>query len=202
VPVKKIIFAGNRDIHRTSYCVVAIRGVLFAEPRNEVIKGTQQNVSAGGTPHIAPIGYRNVREEVAGREARTVVVDEEHAPLVRWAFEAYATGDYTLTQLANELRVRGLTHRPTAQRAARAEQEQRRLSDRVATIRRERFKWAEKAMGGVLPDDIARERQQLLTEQLLAAESALSRLYFDQDNERPPCMPSSTWCAAAAAPTS
>jgi site-specific DNA recombinase len=38
---------------------------------------------------------------------------------VRWAFEAYATGDYTLTQLADELRVRGLTHRPTAQRAAR-----------------------------------------------------------------------------------
>jgi hypothetical protein len=35
------------------------------------------------------------------------------------AFEAYATGDYTLTQLADELRVRGLTHRPTAQRAAR-----------------------------------------------------------------------------------
>ena len=25
---------------------------------NEVIKGTQQKVSAGGTPHIAPIGYR------------------------------------------------------------------------------------------------------------------------------------------------
>jgi site-specific DNA recombinase len=55
---------------------------------NEVIKGTQQKVSAGGTPHIAPIGYRNVREMVAGREARTVVVDEERAPLVRWAFDA------------------------------------------------------------------------------------------------------------------
>jgi site-specific DNA recombinase len=299
---------------------------------NEVIKGTQQKVSAGGTPHIAPIGYRNVREEVAGREARTVVVDEERAPLVRWAFEAYATGDYTLTQLADELRVRGLMHRPTAQRVARpvtfnklhqilrnryylglvswrgveypgkhpalvdaatfeavqavltahrlagersqkhkhylsgslfcarcgsrllfgistgrqgdhyeyffcssrhsgrtgcdlpylpveqveeavaaqwhrevfppelvaalreqltmqlrafnatAEQERRRLTDRVATIRRERFKWAEKAMEGVVPDDIARERQQLLADQLLAAESALSRLSLDQDS--------------------
>jgi DNA invertase Pin-like site-specific DNA recombinase len=38
---------------------------------NEVIKGTQQKVSAGGTPHVAPIGYRNSRELVAGREVRT-----------------------------------------------------------------------------------------------------------------------------------
>jgi len=50
---------------------------------NEVIKGTQQMVSAGGTPHVALIGYRNVREEAAGLEVRTVIVDPERAPLVR-----------------------------------------------------------------------------------------------------------------------
>src|SRR3954451_3490628 len=86
---------------------------------NEVIKGTQQKVSAGGTPHIAPIGYRNVRHEVAGRELRTVIVHDARAPLVRRTFEAYASGDWTLTQLADELRARGLTHRPSANRAAR-----------------------------------------------------------------------------------
>ena len=37
-------------------------------------------------------------------------------------------------------------------------------------------------MEGVVPADIARERQQLLGEQLLAAESALSRLSSDQDS--------------------
>ncbi|MEX5718192.1 recombinase family protein [Geodermatophilus maliterrae] len=299
---------------------------------NEVIKGTQQKVSAGGTPHVAPIGYRNVREEVAGREARTVVLDDDRAPLVRWAFQAYASGDYTLSRLADELRARGLTHRASANRAARpvtfnklhqilrnryylglvtwrgveyegkhpalvdaatfetvqrvlsahrvsgershkhkhylsgslfcarcgarllfgistsrrgeryeyffcagrhsgrsscdlpylpleqvedaiaaqweqevfptelvtalrqqltadlraynasTEDEQRRLTERAASIRRERYKWAEKAMEGVVPADIARERQGLLAEQLLAAESALSRLSLDQDN--------------------
>jgi len=298
---------------------------------NEVIKGTQQKVSAGGTPHAAPIGYRNTREEVAGREARTVILDAERAPLIRWAFEAYATGDYSLNRLADELRERGLTHRPTANRAERpltanklhavlrnryylglvtwrgvehegkhqplvdaetfeavqrileahrlsgerahkhkhylagsvfcarcgsrllfgittgrrgeryeyffcagrhsgrtgcnlpylpleqvetaidaqwdlevfpaplvatlrqqltdelrsynstVEQEQRRLTERVAAIRRERYKWAEKAMEGVIPEDIARERQQLLAEQLLAAESALIRLSVSQE---------------------
>jgi len=65
---------------------------------------------------------------------------------------------------------------------ATAEHEMRRLTVRVATIRRERFKWAEKAMEGIVPDDVARERQQLLADQLLAAESALSRLSVDQDN--------------------
>src|SRR3954451_1256633 len=86
---------------------------------NEVIKGTQQKVSAGGTPHAAPIGYRNSRELVAGREVRTVVVDEERAPLIQWAFEAYASGNYTLNGLAAELEDRGLTQRPTPKRAAR-----------------------------------------------------------------------------------
>src|SRR5918995_3075957 len=86
---------------------------------NEVVKGTQQKVAAGGTPHTAPIGYRNVRKIVDGRESRTVVLDEERAPLVRWAFEAYASGDFTLNQLAAELQDRGLTQRPTAKRAAR-----------------------------------------------------------------------------------
>jgi hypothetical protein len=64
---------------------------------------------------------------------------------------------------------------------ATAEQEHRRMTERVATIRRERFKWAEKAMEGAVPDDIARERQQLLADQLLAAESALARLSLDQE---------------------
>ncbi len=47
---------------------------------NEVIKGTQQKVSAGGAPHVAPVGYVNVRELVEGRESRTVILDEERAP--------------------------------------------------------------------------------------------------------------------------
>ena len=299
---------------------------------HEVVKGTQQKVSAGGTPHVAPVGYLNIRELIDGRESRTVVVDDERAPLVRCAFEAYATGDYTLSQLADELRDRGLTQRPTASRAARplpdnklhavlrnryylgfvtwrgveyqgkhpalvspetfatiqrvlvshrqsgerswkhqhylsgslfcarcrarllfgvttgrrgdhyeyffcagrhagrtgcdlpylpleqveeavvaqweretfpaaltqslrqqltadlhafnaiAEQEQGRLTERIAAIRRERYKWAEKAMEGVVPADIAREKQQALADQLLAAESSLSRLSLSQES--------------------
>jgi hypothetical protein len=63
-----------------------------------------------------------------------------------------------------------------------AAQEQRRLSERVAYIRRERYKWAEKAMEGTVPADIVREKQQALSEQLLAADSALARLSTTVDS--------------------
>jgi site-specific DNA recombinase len=86
---------------------------------NEVIKGTQQKVLAGGTPTRAPIGYRNVRREVDGHEVRTVELDPERGPLIAWAFEAYASGKYSLRSLASELEARGLTYRATAKQAAR-----------------------------------------------------------------------------------
>ena len=79
----------------------------------EITKGMSQKAKKGGTPTLAPIGYLNVREWVDGREIRTVVPDPERAPHVRWAFEAYATGDYTYRTLLTALAARGLRTRPT-----------------------------------------------------------------------------------------
>jgi site-specific DNA recombinase len=78
----------------------------------EVTKGMGQKVKAGGTVGKAPIGYLHLRKVENGREIRTVGLDPERAPLVRWAFEAYATGEWTLRQLLCELTKRGLTTRP------------------------------------------------------------------------------------------
>lgn len=75
----------------------------------EVKTKTLEKVRKGGTPFKAPIGYLNVREVVKGREARTVVVDEERAPLVRWAFETYATGEWSMRDLTSALDEQGLT---------------------------------------------------------------------------------------------
>ena len=76
----------------------------------EVVKGLSQKAAQGGTVTKAPIGYRNVgvRDEF-GREVRTVEIDEERAPLVRWAFQVFASGDWTTSQLHQELVARGLT---------------------------------------------------------------------------------------------
>jgi DNA invertase Pin-like site-specific DNA recombinase len=78
----------------------------------EVIKGCVQKAKNGGTPGKAPLGYLNVRQVVNGLEGRTVEVDPERAPLMAWAFEAYATGDWTIRTLLAELTERGLTTVP------------------------------------------------------------------------------------------
>ena len=87
---------------------------------NEVSKGLSQKARGGGTITLAPIGYRNVRTtDALGRELRTVEIDPVAAELVRWAFQTYAGGDWSLTMLLAELTARGLTTRATPKRPAR-----------------------------------------------------------------------------------
>jgi site-specific DNA recombinase len=65
----------------------------------------------------APIGYLNVRKhDEQGREYRTVEIDPERAHLIRWSFTAYATGDYSVTDLLAEVTARGLTTVATPKR--------------------------------------------------------------------------------------
>jgi site-specific DNA recombinase len=97
----------------------SINEFYSANLATEVVKGMQQKVQTGGTPSLAPIGYLNVRHIVSGVEVRTVELDPKRAPLIRWAFTTYATGEWSLRQLATELEIRGLTQRPTAKRIAR-----------------------------------------------------------------------------------
>ena len=82
----------------------------------ETVKGMSEKARKGGTPGKAPIGYLNVRQVVDGREIRTVAIDEERAPFVQWAFKAYATGDWSLADLTEELAHRGLKSVPVGKR--------------------------------------------------------------------------------------
>lgn len=86
----------------------------------EVQKGLAQKAKSGGTPGRAPLGYLNRREVTpTGHEIRTVSVDPERAPLVRTAFELYATGEYSLERLSAAMGEQGLTSRPTPKRPAK-----------------------------------------------------------------------------------
>ncbi len=80
----------------------------------EVMKGCVQKAKNGGTPGRAATGYLNVRRMENGRESRTVEVDRLRGPLMTWAFESYATGDWTIRRLLAELTARGLTTAPGA----------------------------------------------------------------------------------------
>ena len=79
---------------------------------NEVIKGSVQKAKSGGTPMRTPTGYLNVRRLVSGQEVRTVEIDPVRGPLMKWAFDAYADGDWTIRTLLEELTQRGLNSAP------------------------------------------------------------------------------------------
>ncbi len=65
----------------------------------------------GGTLGIARLGYLNVRVEFGGKLINSVTLDERRAPLVRKAFELYASGRYGLERLEATMGDLGLTAR-------------------------------------------------------------------------------------------
>jgi site-specific DNA recombinase len=83
----------------------------------EALKGMTQKAKSGGTPGKAPIGYLNTRQRIEGREIRVVAVDPDLASHIQWAFEAYATGKYTIRTLAEALAARGVASDRGASRA-------------------------------------------------------------------------------------
>jgi site-specific DNA recombinase len=85
----------------------------------EVVKGSTQKAKIGGTIGKAPLGYLNVRRVENGRELRTVEIDPVRGPLMRWAFETYATGEWSVQRLLDELTRRGLETTATARRPSR-----------------------------------------------------------------------------------
>ena len=85
----------------------------------EIKKGMHKKAEKGTHPALAPIGYLNLRELHDGAPIRTIGVDPERAPLIRWAFETYADGEHTVAQLTEALEAQGLTTRPTLKRPAK-----------------------------------------------------------------------------------
>jgi site-specific DNA recombinase len=101
-------------VGRFMHAIVAANAEFYsANLAAEAKKGQVQKAKMGGTPTKAPLGYLNVRKVIEGREMRTVEVDPERAPHVRWAFAAYGSGAYTIDTLLAALTERGLRTRPT-----------------------------------------------------------------------------------------
>ena len=71
----------------------------------ETRKGLIEKAEEGSFPGTAPLGYRHNKDE------KTIEIDEERAPLIRWMFEQYATGGYSIRRLAVMLARQGLFSR-------------------------------------------------------------------------------------------
>ena len=75
----------------------------YVDNLSENIKrGQRQKVQNGIFPQWAPLGYRN------DKLTRTITVDPHRGPLIRTAFELYATGTYTLKQVREKVNALGL----------------------------------------------------------------------------------------------
>jgi site-specific DNA recombinase len=59
----------------------------------DIRRGIRQKLKNGIWPQQAPVGYLN------DHKTKTIVVDPVKAPLIRKAYEMYATGEYTLRQV-------------------------------------------------------------------------------------------------------
>ena len=80
---------------------------------HEAKKGIAEKARRGGTHGIAPLGYVNTLARIEGREVKGVAIDEERADHIRWAYAAYATGDWSISSIRDDLEERGLKSRTT-----------------------------------------------------------------------------------------
>jgi DNA invertase Pin-like site-specific DNA recombinase len=85
----------------------------------KIKNGLLKKVELGGTPFRAPIGYLNKREWDGANDIRSVILDPNRWEIVVWAFETYATGHYSLSDLAVLLEARGLRTQGSKKRPSR-----------------------------------------------------------------------------------
>ena len=78
----------------------------------DISRGIRQKVQNGIWPQFAPVGYLN------DRKTKIIIPDPVKAPLIRKAFEMYATGNYTLRQVRTAINDLGLTSKYNAGKVA------------------------------------------------------------------------------------
>ena len=94
-----------------------IHGIKFLMAKNycdnlseEVRKSQAEKLKDGWLPGQSPIGYKNVPDKDAKIR---IIVDAERAPVIRRLFEWYATGLYSLEEVAKRTRAEGFSYRKT-----------------------------------------------------------------------------------------
>lgn len=71
----------------------------------ETRKGLIEKAEQGSFPGTAPLGYKH------NKDKKSIEIDEGRAPIIRWMFERYATGRFSLRDLEVMLYEKGLRNR-------------------------------------------------------------------------------------------
>lgn len=110
----------NTPNGRMIYSITAaVNANRIRQDAEKVKDGLARKFMEGGHQGPAPIGYRNDRLLLPGREVRVVTLDPDRADLVRGAFDLYASGNFTLSTLTDVLEVQGLRWRATPKKPER-----------------------------------------------------------------------------------
>jgi site-specific DNA recombinase len=99
--------------------MAAVNEFRSASDGQTISRKMAYKASIGGTPGRAKIGYLNIKEKYEDREVATIAIDEERAPLVKLAFDMFATGTYTVDSLQEILVDAGLKALPHGKQPAK-----------------------------------------------------------------------------------
>ena len=98
----------SRDSRSSAKFMFGIRVLMSRQYSDnlseETSKGMKEKAQQGIYPSFAPIGYLNTPDKM-------IEIDPERGPLVGELFNLYATGNYSLSDIAREARRFGLTYR-------------------------------------------------------------------------------------------
>ncbi len=100
--------------------IIAAKNQYESMQTSENVKRSiYQKAKNGGTYGWTRLGYLNDVDKLSdGRKVAIAVPDPDRHPFLTLAFQLYASGDYSISQLANELYRLGLRSRPRKQRPA------------------------------------------------------------------------------------
>lgn len=98
----------SRDSRSSAKFMFGIRVLMSRQYSDnlseETSKGMKEKAEQGIYPSFAPIGYLNTPDKM-------IEMDPERGPLVGKLFDLYATGNYSISEIAKEARKLGLTYR-------------------------------------------------------------------------------------------
>lgn len=77
----------------------------------EIRKGMNEKVNQGFYPSIAPLGYKNSEKFIDGEKIKIIEIDTNKSPIIKKMYELYATGSYSLKDLAVYVNKEGLRSR-------------------------------------------------------------------------------------------
>ena len=97
----------SNEIMQWDYAVMGAKTYVLNISEN-VRRSNEFKLRNGQWTTKAPVGYLNIEDELT--EKKTIIVDPVRSPLVKKAFEMYATGTYSILGITKWLKEHGLTN--------------------------------------------------------------------------------------------